>query len=114
MKNKRGFTLIEVILSIAILGMIAIFVVTIFGSSLKNISGSGKRTEEVFELESKINEEISNEDDGDISIEVNIPGVGEKKIIEGKMITTSSKPSEDQHNIEITTFIPNKPDETEE
>jgi prepilin-type N-terminal cleavage/methylation domain-containing protein len=89
MKNKKGFTLMEVILSIAIFGIIAIFVVTIFSSGLKNIYRSGKRTEEVFELESKINEEILNEDNGDVLIKVDIPGVGEKEI-EGKMITISS------------------------
>lgn len=130
MKNKRGFTLIEVILSIAILGMIAIFVVTIFGSSLKNISGSGKRTEKVFELESKINEEMLNKDgeeemlneDGeditieDVTIKVNIPGVREKGVeVEGKMITAiPSDSSKNQYNIKITTFVPNKPDETQE
>ncbi|MGI6426672.1 MAG: prepilin-type N-terminal cleavage/methylation domain-containing protein [Natronincolaceae bacterium] len=113
MKNKKGFTLMEVILSIAIFGIIAIFVVTIFSSGLKNIYRSGKRTEEVFELESKINEEILNEDNGDVLIKVDIPGVGEKEI-EGKMITISSDPLENQHDIEIITFIPNKPDETEE
>ena len=102
-KYKNGFTLIEIILSIAILGIVAIFAVTIFGSSLKNISRSGKRTKEVFELESKINEKIS-EADGEDIIEVNIPGIGPKEI-KGKIIIIQS---ESQDNMEITTFAPNK------
>lgn len=119
MKNKKGFTLIEVILSIAIIGIIAIFVVTIFGSGFRNIINSGKRTQEVFELESLINEGISGDYDaieGDnvkiVETEVNIPIPGiEAKPIKGKMVTI---PSKDQSNMEITTFIPDKADETQD
>lgn len=106
MKRKDGFTLVEIILSIAILGIIAISVLTMFGSGLKNISRSGKRTEEVFTLEREINQKIfdggGGGSEGD-TIKVEIPGFEEKEI-KGKIITI---PSDDQ-NIELKTFVPDR------
>lgn len=108
MKRKEGFTLVEVILAIAILGVIAISVLTIFGFGLRNISRSDKRTEEVFTLEGEINEKIFEGDSEnaiveDATIKVQIPEFEEKEI-EGRMITV---PSDDQ-NMEMKTFIPDK------
>lgn len=50
-KNKKGFTLVEVIVAIAVLGIIAIAMLPIFSTSIKSISRSGQRTNNIRELQ---------------------------------------------------------------
>lgn len=58
MKKRKGLTLIETILSLAILGIIGVFILTVFGFSLNNIRRAGKRTEDVFQLGDEIDKII--------------------------------------------------------
>ena len=105
MKNNKGFTLIEVILAIAIIGIIAIPIFGIFGIGVKNIVSAGNRTEDVFTDQKSIINEINRE-----YSEINNPD-GEKEIdikfsddltikIQGKVVTT------EDDDIEIKTFVP--------
>lgn len=47
MDNRKGFTLIEIVLSFALIGIIAVSLLTIFNSGLLNIVRAGNRTEAV-------------------------------------------------------------------
>lgn len=114
MKKRKGLTLIEVILSITILSLVFLVVLTVFGTSLRNITRAGKRTSDVLDLETEINKDIfshivDEESDGesyidtfeeDRSAKVELPSVDEI-IIEGKLII------KEKDNIRINTFIPN-------
>lgn len=51
MRNEKGFTLIELIISIALFGLIAVMLTSIFSNSLFNIVRAGKRTEVVSDAE---------------------------------------------------------------
>lgn len=113
MKKRKGLTLIEVILSITILSLVSLFIMIVFGSGLKNITRSGKRTSDVLKLETEINkgifrhiadEEGSGEnnietDEEEKSLKVNLPGIDEI-IIKGKLIMI------EKDNIKLKTFIP--------
>lgn len=103
MKNNRGFTLIEIIITIAIIGIIIIPVFTIFNLGLKNIISAKERTEKVFETQNEINEDIRQPNIGeDATIKVVIPSLSIEKEVEGKEITV------EKNNIKIITFVPNK------
>ena len=59
LKNKKGFTLIEVILSIAILGIISIAFLSMFTSGIVGISNSGKKSESHYTAQSDIEIKIN-------------------------------------------------------
>lgn len=102
MKKRQGLTLIEIILSISLLGIIALVILTIFNTGTKNIIKAGDRTEDVLTIQDQIDEKIRNHtDEGESIITISIPEIGEKEI-QGSFIR------ERVDGIEITTFIPNK------
>lgn len=51
MKNKKGFTLIELIVSIAIVGLLAVILTSVFSNSFINIVRAGKRAGAVSDAE---------------------------------------------------------------
>lgn len=69
MRTRKGFTLIEMILAIALLGILAISFISVFPSQLKNIAVGGNITKDAFEdqgfLEEIIFEVKSRIQDGD-------------------------------------------------
>ncbi|MBP1927333.1 putative repeat protein (TIGR02543 family)/prepilin-type N-terminal cleavage/methylation domain-containing protein [Sedimentibacter acidaminivorans] len=58
MRTRKGFTLIELILAIALLGILAISFISVFPSQLKNISFGGNITEDAFEDQGVLEEII--------------------------------------------------------
>lgn len=102
MKNKKGLTLIEVILTIAIISIMAVTILGMFNTGIINIVKSGKRTDEVFEASKiidekiKINENITN---GTDEVKITIPGVL-TKTIKGIIIKSPDG--------KVETFVPNK------
>lgn len=105
MRTRKGLTLIEVILAFAIIGIIAVALLTIFNSGLKNILNAGKRTKAVFIQKELIDNKIleyENKTDGKIIISVTIPDIIINKEIKGSILV--SDPNSDK---KITTFVPN-------
>lgn len=101
-KNNKGLTLIEVIITVAIIGIITIPILTMFNSGLNNISKAMKRTEDVFEIKDDVNQAIIQSIEGEITtIKVKIPSLNINKDVEGKMVTV------EKDNIQIITFVPN-------
>lgn len=111
MKNRKALTLIEVVLSIALINLIAVTFLGMFNMGNKFIFKAGNKTQSINEIKRKIDNKIreaekeSNESD---EIKVTIPGVIEYYPVEGRMIEI--KDGKDP-NMKITTFIPNKKDE---
>lgn len=102
MKKRKALSLIEVILSIAVLSLVAMVVLTVFGFSLNNIKKAGDRTIDILELENQINTSIDGGSyEEETGITVKIPNVGERTV-KGKFITKR------ENGKEITTFIPNQ------
>lgn len=102
MKIKKGLTLIEVIISLAILGIVAVVFLTIFNSGNKNILRAGKRTEDILSIQEKVDNRIKNDVSGGKKVKVTIPNVILNREIKGRMINVKG-----DNKIEITTFVPN-------
>lgn len=104
MKTRKGLTLIEIIISIAIISLLAVAILGMFNFSIVNIIKSGKRTERVVKVKELIDMEINNSiDNGIYEVDVTLPGDINKTIL-GTMI---EKQSPDDPKIKINTFVPN-------
>ena len=109
MGNRKGFTIIELVLSIGIIGIIAVSFLSIFGTGFSNIVRAGVRTKAVNTAESEFhdNPEIINEDD--IDIELPIVGGTVKHTISGSYAkgvinVNNGKPT--KFEVEIQAFVP--------
>jgi prepilin-type N-terminal cleavage/methylation domain-containing protein len=101
-KKNSGFTLIEVILSIGIIGIIALAILNVFGFGFKNIVNAGSRTEKVLQeqkaLESKI---ASYSSIGNEEIVLEIKFIENLRInVEGKIAESS------ESNSILKAFVP--------
>ncbi len=113
MKKRRGLTLIEVIVSLAIIGIIAMVFLSTFSSSIKNIFATKSSIEDFYTNEEKIDREIKKvenpeylDQDQPTVIKVNING---KSIeVPGKLIKESNESIDggDEDRFQITTFVP--------
>lgn len=104
-KNVRGFTLIEVIVSVAIIGIIATSVLTLLGYSLKSVIISDNRTDNILDIEEEIDMKIEDyKNEGTRVIKVKIPNLSIEKEIKGDVLEKQYKDTK----IKIQTFIPNE------
>jgi prepilin-type N-terminal cleavage/methylation domain-containing protein len=117
MKNNKGLTLIEIIITIAIISIMSIAILSIFNISIMNISKSGERTKRVLKVKEKVDEEIiRNKEDtaNKDKVKVTIKEIIKDKEVDGKIIEVRDddikKLNEKSFNIKITTFVPNKID----
>jgi prepilin-type N-terminal cleavage/methylation domain-containing protein len=101
MENRQGLTLIELIITIAIVGIMTALVSMVFDTALRNIKNSRERMEAVFRAQGEINEIIQNNNTGEDIIEVTIPVVNINKKVKGKKVDI------EEDKIKISTFIPN-------
>lgn len=116
MKTRKGLTLIEVILSIALLTLIAVIFLGMFNMGNKFIFDAGSKTKSVVkskeEIDIKIREAEEAEKNSDESkkIKIIIPGInGDNPMeVEGVIINSSDSDDPENPNIKITTFVPNK------
>ena len=125
-KNKRGMTLVEVIVSIALLGIISAFVVMIFSSGIMLALKSGDNTMVTGvasgAIENKLaGANLSSNIDGNLFVKTSIYGRGnyeettviaevdfqngKERDISGKLITVES--NSDRNDTSIKAFIPN-------
>lgn len=117
MKNNKGLTLIEIIITIAIISIMSIAILSIFNIGIMNISKSGERTKRVLKVKEKVDEEIiRNKEDttNKDKVKVTIEEIIKDKEVYGNIIEVKDddikKSNEKSFNIKITTFVPNKID----
>lgn len=61
LKNQDGFTLLEVIVAIAIISTLAVAFAPLIASSVQRIQWAGKRTNEIYEQRSKMERKVVSE-----------------------------------------------------
>lgn len=107
MKNRRGISLIEIILSIAILGLVAISMLSIFDSGLFNIRRARITTENTMTVSSELDNKISNRDiiiGSEITVNVKLTDSVTRNIT-GELISSDNTDINGRELI-IKTFLP--------
>ena len=102
MKYRKGLTLIEVIIALAIIGMISISVMSIFSTGLNNIVKAGNRTVAINEEQKNIDmliDNYKNIDEKEIDLQI-IFTENLKIDVKGKIVSSSDDKTK------ITTFVP--------
>ncbi len=98
-KNKNGFTLIEVIISIAILGIISISLLTLFTTGFKFITNSGRRSADDSDIQTEVENALNSAPDTNTGLVITLPdsstinGDGEVK-------------TETSGDVTVTFFVP--------
>ena len=59
LENKRGFTLIEIIIAIALLGIISVAFLSMFSTGFSIISKAGRRTTSGFSTQTKVEDALN-------------------------------------------------------
>lgn len=109
MKNDKGVTLIELILSMALIGIIAVSVFTVFNASLINIVRAGKRTEAVNLAEERFDDNPTIIVEKSIIIDIPSPAGTKTHTIKGSEAKGSVQIHEGpvpNIEVEINAFIP--------
>lgn len=104
--KRRGLTLIEVIISLAIICIVAVAFSSIFLSGLKGIEISGNKSKAKFKTQAQIEEIINSKVDAfDPDLTTLNVDFGTKVIsIDGKYITKESEIN--KNKVKITVFTP--------
>lgn len=117
--KKNGFTLIELIVSIAIIGILLIAVLTSFAGDFVQVFSNGLRTKNVFQAQNKIDNLITDINDFGVDPQVNVQAYEiriklyssdgkksiESEIIRGNMIKVDMN---DKSKVTLSTFVPNE------
>ena len=110
--NKKGLTLVELILGIAIFGILSVGFLNVFFGSLLITTISGERTDTVANVSSEIEKKLSDHTytsdtiptvPSQVTIKYN--GGADQDIMDGELIQ-GTEVNENGQTIEITAFIP--------
>lgn len=90
--NHNGFTLIEIIISIALLGIVSVSILSIFSGSLSFIFDAGRRNSEQFNYQESIENAISYNDltaGTSKNISINFTGIDDFTV-SGRVLTDNN------------------------
>ncbi len=75
--KENGFTLVEFILTILIIGIVAVFVIPVFSNIFAGVFSAGDKTKATFEAQQLIvNSLVNKSEDGDLSNNITMTLVG--------------------------------------
>ena len=112
--RKEGFTLVELIITILIIGIIGLFVIPFFGDIFGNIFSAGDKTRATFEAQGLLVDSIQNKsEDGNTDNNILIDLVDENGVpiiedisIEKRIETVSYQlPKNNNQNVNIEYYI---------
>lgn len=104
--SSGGFTLIEVLVSIAILAIISVALLLLFNHSFWGIIKSGNKAENIYEVQQQLENEVENvayTPDEEITLKFDN---GPEIIVHGKYIEESVVSEEPLENANLTYFKP--------
>lgn len=107
MKTRKGLTLLEIIISIAILGIVTISALSIFDAGLVNVKRARTTMNNTNYVSSELDLMISDYnliDGKSLTVEVTLPGSIYRNV-EGEILE-SNNTDENGNTLEIEAFIP--------
>lgn len=110
--NKKGFTLVEVIIAMAIVGVIAVTFIPLLTAQYVNISKTGDKSRATYKAVEEAEEEVGKLKNKEVTKnptiqgDISIPDLG----IDEKIDTVVIEKDEKGQKTEITTGVPKKPE----
>lgn len=109
MQSNKGFTLIELIISIAILGLVAVTFLSIFNMGLTNIKKAGDRTSAVEMTEKNLYDNVPEE----FNVTVTLPNPKNepseiKVTVKGKIYESKEYIGYSNDYVDIIRYVPIK------
>ena len=90
LKDKKGFTLVELIVAIAIIGIISVFVLSAFSSGVKIISKARFSSAAGYNTQSIVEDDLKNSSITTNNITITLPGSPSSTIMASGTISTKS------------------------
>lgn len=107
MKSNKGFSLVELLVSISLLTIMAVAFLPLLTTSYSGIQKSGERNNAINLAQQEIEQRFSKgAEKSDTQITIRFPGVELFKI-EGEIIIFNEEYGE-EHSVELDVFIPEK------
>ncbi|MBF7082134.1 prepilin-type N-terminal cleavage/methylation domain-containing protein [Desulfallas sp. Bu1-1] len=114
MNNKKGFSILEVLVAISILVIIVFTFTTLFSAGFSGIFSAGRKSEALYKVQKEmenaiINKSGNNVTDGTISI--SFPSLTDPITVTGKFVIcdqTYTDSNGNERTVTITSFVPNQ------
>lgn len=111
LNNKKGFTLIEIVVAMAILFLISIGFISLFSFSVGAIFGAGDKSEKIFDAQGRVDNAIEVDDPSSIegvtsedkNITIDFPDADDL-VVEGEKLVIEYEYND--HISHITYFLP--------
>lgn len=101
--QNKGLTLVEIIVSLGILGIIAVSFTTLFTHSFKSVFSAGDKSVALFEAQEDMENILSGTVEGESQEKTMKIYFGDKQIpVEGKTVSASDK----DEKVSLIVFIP--------
>ncbi len=91
LKNKRGMTLVEILVAITILMLVIVFTTPVMLSSYEGLYTAGEYTKETYDAKSEIEDQLATRNSINIleAFQVNFEGLGQVAAVNGKRAVSS-------------------------
>ena len=85
--NKKGFTIVEVLVAMALLSLAAVAFIALMSFSVSSIFLAGEKSEKIFDAQGEIESEISAQlPSGDDEVKINFPDSADDLTITGEKL----------------------------
>jgi prepilin-type N-terminal cleavage/methylation domain-containing protein len=103
--RNKGFTLVEVLISLAILFIIGSALLALFANSYRDIEIAGKKNQELYRIQGKLEQNnFSDITSREKDLIITFPGVGVPVKVLGRIQTENMKVQEKE--LSVSVFIP--------
>lgn len=105
--NNEGFTLVEVLIALAILLVISFALLALFANSYRNIEISGQKNKELYIIQQKLEQPINSDKTSiEKNLTISFPGVEQPIKMPGRIHREKAKIQDKE--ISIFVFIPDQ------